>query len=238
MIIHNRYYAKQMIQQGFYQNRNDNGRDYNYDIAPLIQNFDFYDFIDYAERFKEEIKDYGAFIVITNKQYIIGYNASFGEGTHLSSFARVMKDIKGGGNIINSEEANHLTNECMNNFLTGRIMYERCESFGRPRCEGHISFNLVGKTITKEQLEVFEKFKEDYGLEIKRIVRKYGIDKFKIIVTYKTQERQLETLNTDNLDEVYNILVDYVDEEKDAYVDNELIIGKTLSSQTLYKRLS
>ena len=69
MIIHNRYYAKQMIQQGFYQNRNDNGRDYNYDITPLIQNFDFYDFIDYAERFKEEIKDYGAFIVITNKQY-------------------------------------------------------------------------------------------------------------------------------------------------------------------------
>ena len=63
----------------WYQNRNDNGRDYNYDITPLIQNFDFYDFIDYAERFKEEIKDYGAFIVITNKQYIIGYNASFAE---------------------------------------------------------------------------------------------------------------------------------------------------------------
>lgn len=237
MIIHNRYYIKQMIQQGFYQNRNDNGRDYNYDIMPLIQNFDFYDFIDYAERFKEEIKDYGAFIVITNKQYIIGYNASFGEGTHLSSFARVMKDIKGGGNIINSEEANHLTNECMNNFLTGRIMYERCESAGRPKCAGHISFNLINKTITKEQLDTFEKFKEDYGLEIKRIVRKYGIDKFKIIITYKTQEGLLNSITTDNLDEVYNILQNYVSQDKIVDID-ESIIGVPNNSQILTRRLS
>ena len=117
-------------------------------------------------------------------------------------------------------------------------MYERCESYGRPRCEGHISFNLVGKTITREQLEVFEKFKADYGLEIKRIVRKYGIDKFKIVVTYKTPEGQLESLTTDNLEDVYNMLVSYVSEEKDANIDNEHIIGKSLSSQTLSKRLS
>ncbi len=237
MIIHNRYYIKQMVQQGFYQNRNDNGRDYNYDIMPLIQNFDFYDFIDYAERFKEEIKDYGAFIVITNKQYIIGYNASFGEGTHLSSFARVMKDIKGGGNMINSEEANHLTNECMNNFLTGRIMYERCESAGRPKCAGHISFNLINKTITKEQLDTFEKFKEDYGLEIKRIVRKYGIDKFKIIITYKTQDGLLDSITTDNLDDVYNILQNYVSQDKIVDID-ESIIGVPNNSQILTRRLS
>ena len=116
MFLSNKYYQKELLQKGFYQNRNSNGDDYNYDILPLIENFDFYEFIDYAERFKEEIKDYGAFIVITNKQYIIGYNASFGTGTHLSSFARVMKDIKGGGRILDSNEAKLLTDECIKEF--------------------------------------------------------------------------------------------------------------------------
>lgn len=235
MLYSNRFYKKELLQKGFYQNRDENGKDYNYDITPLIHEFDFYDFIDYAERFKEEIKDYGAFIVITNRQYIIGYNASFGEGTHLSSFARVMKDISGGGIIINSEEANHLTNECTKNFLTGRVMYERCESFGRPKCSGHISFNLVGKTITQEQLQVFEKFKEDYGLEIQRIIRKYGQEKFKIIITYKNEEGILDSLITDNLDDLYNLLLNCI-EDKQLDIE-ERIIGIDCNVNRLSKRL-
>ena len=236
MLTSNKYYKKELLQKGFYQNRDTNGNDYNYDLAPLIHDFDFYDFIDYAEKYKEEIKDYGAFIVITDKQYIIGYNASFGMGTHLSSFARVLKDIKGGGNIINSEEAKKLTDECINSFLTGRIMYERCDSVGRPRCEGHISFNLIGKTITQEQLKTFNKFKEDYGQEINRIIKKYGKDKFKIIVTYKTETGMLESIITDNLDDVYEVLEKYVDVEKTVDIE-ERIIGIPTNSQILTRRL-
>lgn len=206
MIYSNKFYQKELLRKGFYQNRNDKGRTYNYDLSALIHDFDFYEFIDYAEKFKDELKDYGAFIVITNKQYIIGYNASFGEGTHLSSFARVMKDLKGGGVIINSQEAKQLTDECINKYITGRIMYERCESVGRPKCEGHISFNLVGKTVSLEQLNVFEKFMYSYGLEIKRIIKKYGMDKFKIIVTYINDEGVLDSIYTDCLEDVYELL--------------------------------
>ena len=206
MIYSNKFYQKELLRKGFYQNRNDKGRTYNYDLSALIYDFDFYEFIDYAEKFKDELKDYGAFIVITNKQYIIGYNASFGEGTHLSSFARVMKDLKGGGVIINSQEAKQLTDECINKYITGRIMYERCESVGRPKCEGHISFNLVGKTVSLEQLNVFEKFMDSYGLEIKRIIKKYGMDKFKIIVTYINDEGVLDSIYTDCLEDVYELL--------------------------------
>ena len=206
MIYSNKFYQKELLRKGFYQNRNDKGRTYNYDLSALIHDFDFYEFIDYAEKFKDELKDYGAFIVITNKQYIIGYNASFGEGTHLSSFARVMRDLKGGGVIINSQEAKQLTDECINKYITGRIMYERCESVGRPKCEGHISFNLVGKTVSLEQLNVFEKFMYSYGLEIKRIIKKYGMDKFKIIVTYINDEGVLDSIYTDCLEDVYELL--------------------------------
>lgn len=221
MIYSNEFYKKELLRKGFYQNRSHNGRDYNYDLSTLTNDFDFYEFIDYAEKFKEELKDYGAFIVITGKQYIIGYNASFGEGTHLSSFARVMKDLKGGGMILNSLEAKHLTDECINKYLTGRVMYERCESFGRPRCEGHISFNLVGKTVTLEQLSVFEKFMASYSLEIKRIIRKYGMDKFKIIVTYINENGVLDSIYTDNLEDVYELLKKCVvlnSEESDEFI--------------------
>lgn len=222
MIQNDRNYYQKLFKQSYYQNRDKNGDDFNYDITPLIQEFDLYNFIDYAERFKEEIKDYGAFIVITNKQYIIGYNASFGTGRHFSAFARVMKDIKGGGRIVSTEEANNLTNECTKNFLTGRIMYERCESYGRPKCSGHISFNIVNQKITIEQLQVLEKFIEDYGLEIKRLIRKYGIEKFKIIITYKNQDGKLDNLVTDNLDDLYNLLLNYV-EDKHTDIEEKII---------------
>lgn len=235
MLYSNKFYQKELIRKGYYQNRDTNGKDYNYDLIPLIEEFDFYEFIDDAEKFKEELKDYGAFIVITNKQYIIGYNASFGTGTHLSSFARVMKDLKGGGSIRNSDEAKWLTDECTKKFLTGRIVYERCESAGRPKLEGHISFNLVGVQITQEQLEVFQKFIEDYGLEIKRIINKYGMDKFKIIVTYKNEEGVLDSINTNNLNDVYNLLTNYVTHNKKIDDENEHIIGIDCRGKKLTK---
>ena len=231
MIYSNKFYQKELLRKGFYQNRNDKGRTYNYDLSALIYDFDFYEFIDYAEKFKDELKDYGAFIVITNKQYIIGYNASFGEGTHLSSFARVMKDLKGGGVIINSQEAKQLTDECINKYITGRIMYERCESVGRPKCEGHISFNLVGKIVSFEQLNVFEKFMDSYGLEIKRIIKKYGMDKFKIIVTYINDEGVLDSIYTDCLEDVYELLkknISLCNEDS-----NEIILGVDCRNKNL-----
>lgn len=216
MIFPSKIYQNELLKMGFYQNRSDKGKNYNYELNDLIRNFDFYEFIDYAEKYKDELKDYGAFIVITGKQYIIGYNASFGEGTHLSSFARVMKDLKGGGTILNSFEAKHLTDECINKYITGRIMYERCESFGRPKCDGHISFDLVGKTFTFDQLFVFQKFNEAYGLEIKRIIKKYGMSKFKIVVNFINEDGVLDSLYTDNLDDVYNLI------EKQTVFENEI----------------
>lgn len=231
MIKSNEFYKKELLRMGFYQNRSDNGRNYNYDLSLLTNNFDFYEFIDYAERFKEDLKDYGAFIVVTGKQYIIGYNASFGEGTHLSSFARVMKDLKGGGYILNSQEAKYLTDECVNKYLTGRIMYERSESYGRPKCSGHISFNLVGKIVNYEQLNVFRKFIDNYGIEIKRIIKKYGMDKFKIIVTFINEDGILDSLVTDDLEDVYDLIKKsavYSIEES-----NEVIIGVDCRNKNL-----
>lgn len=142
-----------------------------------------------------------------------------------------MKDLKGGGMIINSQEAIDLTNECVSKYLTGRIMYERCDSVGRPKCDGHISINLIGKYITSDQLMVFSKFMEGYGLEIKRIIRRYGMDKFKIIVTYINEYGSLESLQTDNLDDVYELLKKYV--VYDCIEDDEIIIGVDCRNKNL-----
>ena len=65
---------KEQLQTSFYLNRLTGCNDFNYSIFDSIGDFDFYSFIDYAEKHKKVISDYGAFIVITPKQYVIGYN--------------------------------------------------------------------------------------------------------------------------------------------------------------------
>ena len=99
MINNNSNYKKDLLQSGFYHNKLTGNIELNYDLFPLIKDFDFYSFIDYAEKHKNIVTDYGGFIVITPKQYVIGYNSNFGTGSHLASLARVTKDIYGGGNI-------------------------------------------------------------------------------------------------------------------------------------------
>ena len=44
-----------LLESGFYKNRLTGNSNYNYDIFPLINNFDFYEFIDYAEKHKKDI---------------------------------------------------------------------------------------------------------------------------------------------------------------------------------------
>ena len=100
---------------GFYNRKSGLGSSWNYDLIPLITNFSFYKFISDAKS-----DEFGGFIVITDKQYIIGYNAGFGYGTHASSFTRVMKDINGGGRINSAKELMNLTNECCKKFIVAR----------------------------------------------------------------------------------------------------------------------
>ena len=173
---------------GFLQKR-DKGSDYNFELQPLIENFNFYDFVSYAEYGKKEMQDYGGFLVITDKQYVIGYNAWFGQGTHMGSFARTMKDMHGGGVISTQRDAFHLEFLCTRKYLTARIVYEclGTDEFDRPLYSGYINFGLSDYKPTPEQFEVFKKFYEDYNDDLKKVITKYGIKKFYVRYYYKNE---------------------------------------------------
>ena len=220
----------QKIYDGYLKRKSGNGRAYNYDLGPLISNFDFDTFITEAEKSKEEISDHGAFVVITNKQYIIGYNAGFGMGTHISAFARTIKDLYGGGEIENQNEAYKLTGLCCRNYITARIVYE-CVGYNenrRPIYSGYINFNLneFDNKITLEEFETFQNFYNDYNEEIKYITKKYGTNKFYVRFCYKDQNGNGKENKSGSLDELYNHLSTCIDSEKTIFDELEIIIGK------------
>ena len=217
-----------MIQKGIDDNtiirnsqisrKSGNGSSFNYELEPLITNFSFYDFINVAHKTNDELQDHGAFLVVTDKQYIIGYNGGFGLGTHLCSFGRVYKDINGGGNINMHSDGMILSDKCENRFITARIVYERTSSgFG-----GYIKFKFPEKRITLLKLEVFKKFVDDYGTEVNAIVNKYGIK----LECYYTENGIMYSKTVETLEDVLEIAISITSEDSQiTSSDDEVIIG-------------
>lgn len=227
----------QGLYNAFLARKSGGGSKYNYDLAPLISNFDFDTFIQYAEKSKAELKEHGGFLVITNKQYIIGYNAGFGTGTHLSALARTTKDILiGGGSISNQNEAFQLAGICCRNYITARIVYECAgyNEFQRPIYSGYINFNLneFDNKITREQFEMFKSFYNDYNEDIKYVTKKYGLDKFYVRFCYKDQNGNGKENKSNSLDELYRHLSTSIDNEK-TIIDEYEIIGKSQKNRQI-----
>ena len=221
--------------QAYYGRKNGDGFYFNYELLPLIHNFEFLDFIATASN-----NDHGGFLVITNNQYIIGYNSGFGIGTHRVAFARVMKDLTGGGLIRSEQEVNKLYHDCTKKFITARITYDYrgMNESGLPIHNGAIYFKLPEtNTITKEQFEVFKKFYEDYNQEIKIIIRKYGIKKFNVQYEYIDEEGTKTMKIITNLDELYIYLEQCIEANKLLNIDNEIILGITPNKKYKTKKL-
>ena len=69
--------------------------EYNFDLKEMIESFDFLEFI---KPNNKKFKDYRAgILLITDNKYIISYSRDYGYGDHLPAFARLFKDLDGGG---------------------------------------------------------------------------------------------------------------------------------------------
>lgn len=220
----------QQFYSGYLARKGGGAMGYNYELAPLITNFDFDTFIMDAEKSKDGLKEHGGFIVITSKQYIIGYNAGFGEGTHISAFARTTKDLFGGGSISNQNDAYKLTGICCRNYITARIVYE-CIGYNENRTPiyaGYIKFNLneFGNKITLGQFETFKTFYNDYNADIKYVTKKCGLNKFYVRFCYQDSNGKGHENISDSLDALYNHLENNIDMEKTIFDEYEIIIGK------------
>lgn len=194
----------------------------NFDLKPLIQDFSFYDFCRNAKG-----SDNGAFLVITNKQYIIGYNAEFGQGAHVYAFARCMQDIKAGGYISTMREAFALDNELQRKYLAAKIVYEvkRNDDSHLANTDGYIKFTLTdyvqNKDIPMEQYELFQKFYREYNDEIKYVAKKFN---FVVVYEYLDEAGNIEKDESQSLDNVMNYMKEHLVNKEDT-LDEVLLQG-------------
>ena len=191
---------------------------YNFDLKELIDGFSFVDFVHYVQNGSTEYN--GGFLVFTPKQYILGYNAEFGTGSHNRTFARVEKDLNGGGEIETYQDMLKLSTECRNKYFHARILYGKVsdEILGIHKFKGFIDF-YVPDRISPRVLESFKRFYEDYDEEIKLVNRNTGLE---FSVNYYKHGDSGFTSNS-SLEELYIYLesiVDYdlVDEEDEEIV--------------------
>lgn len=178
-------------QEMFFNRRSGSGSRFNYDLDPLINDFDFYNFC--ASAYGD---DYGGFLAITDKQFAVGYNAGFGQGSHASSFARFIKDIHGGGDF-SASECNMLSSCTSMMYITARIEYE----YVGDHYEGYIHFSFP-RVITPDEFETFKTFYNKYNDDLK-----YVCNKFNFHVSFGAYQYK-------SLDEVYKYIEKNVETDK------------------------
>ncbi len=196
----------------YFRKGKDNGLLYNFDLIPLIDGFDFYEFCDNGQK---QTGDYGGFIVITDKQYIVGYNSGFGIGSHRNVFARVYRDIHGGGPVNSDIETMEFERKLLTSALVGKIHFELTAQLDAPTHHtGHIHFDFTApgsknqiKPITEKQFKQFKKFYEKYNKDIKYVCQRFD---FKIILTYHDTFGELITVTSSDLQALYNFMENHI----------------------------
>ena len=217
----------QDLVNGYLKRKDNKGSCYNFDLYEMINKFSFYDFCDAVKR--KDIDNNGACLVITDNQYVLSYNSSFGRGTHEGTFARIIKELYGGGEITNENDAWVLYKKCEKEYITARITYEAgINSLPfRPSFEGRIAFNFIrnikenkNMTITNGMLESFKSFYNTYNSEIEYVCNKFN---FKVVFSYIKDNKVIKD-SSNNLDNLYNFIASLLDENKNVN-EEESIIG-------------
>ena len=122
----------------------------------------------------------------------------------MGAFARVMKEIVGGGVITNENDAIALSEKCLNKYITAHLINEYC---GRDYLMEHenrsyMSFFLEKTYIDNDTLKVFKDFYDKYNSEISFVAHHFG---FRVYFNYR--EKNVAQFDISNsLDNVYDYL--------------------------------
>lgn len=183
--------------------------EYFFDAKKMIEAFDMDEFL--KERDDLDLSN-GAFLIITDKQYILSYNKDYGKGLHLESMANALFEIW--GEKKEEEEIPYIVPSSEKENIMASLVNEPGMSY--------MAFPLKYlKRITPNQLALFKKFLDRYNDKFIRCAKE-NIDSFTIYVEKDTEEEYHD------LTPVYDYLKTIVDENK--VVREENIIGETLLS--------
>lgn len=186
----------------------DNGTEF--DLLEAINAFSFEDLYYCVPEDGTELEGCA---VITGKQVIVSYSKDHGLGVHNGLYARVMKDLKGGGSISNNEIP-RLAAELQMNYIRGRIDFSaRTDGYyGRTVDRyGCLAFNIPDRDFTEDEIEQFRFFYDNYNESIKWLSSKSNFE-----VTFVRYQRGTngeiikEIIKSKNLD----LLKEYIESRK------------------------
>lgn len=161
--------------------------EYNFDLKEMIESFDFLEFI---KPNNKKFKDYRAgILLITDNKYIISYSRDYGYGDHLPAFARLFKDLDGGG-LLTKKKAEKIYLEGIKKYVIAKIYFGY-----QNNKEGVILFEHL-ENLNKNSLKFFYDFCNDYGDTIKNICNNSNFqvayfDEDKKIITSKSIDNLL-----------------------------------------------
>ncbi len=105
--------------------------------------------------------DNGAFVVITENQYIIGINGWEGAGPHMHSYAKVHEALLGNPDrMLTSNEIADLSETMEKTFITINI---EAEELLNPNNSSLTRVFLPRRMISPKEMETFNNFYKDYG---------------------------------------------------------------------------
>ncbi len=203
-------------------NRKISREKYGYNIKELTKDFSFFDFTHSVQI--GDVEYNGGILVCTPKQYILSYNLGFGSASHNATFARVEKDLHGGGSILIEDELG-LCEKCRNKYIHAKILYGRVDPLNYS-FKGFIDFYIPDK-ISPKSFESFKEFFKDFASEISLVNR--NVQNFSI--NYCIYSRGKYFFNS-NMEEIYNCLQSVVDYNLDDE-ESEYIIGKDTKNKVL-----
>ncbi len=177
----------------------------SFDAREMIDAFDMDEFL----KEDEEKENNGAFLLITDGQCVLSYTGSLGKGYHYEAVGNALCEIYGEDKTM--EAIPYLYGESDSNNIMARLINEQGIVY--------IMFDLSHlKSITPNQLKLFEMFMEEYN-------DYFGAFSLKIEEPFVLYDIDGEESSSDDLTEVYEYLKSIVDEKKKVRKDKN-IIGK------------
>lgn len=186
----------------------------DYDAKEMIDAFDMTEFLSMSDDMEREN---GGFLIITDNQCILSYNAEYGKGYHYESTANALCEITGTDKDMGIVPI--LYNECLEKFIIMRMINE-------PGIELFIFEIGDLKSITPNQLALFKKFKELYNDQIKEFSK--ILEKKTVLFEINGKEYEYEDLTP--LEEYLETIVD----ENKTLTPDTKIIGEPLERRNKY----
>ena len=179
-----------------------NGEDaYNFKLVLFSGAKNLISLIHHVSSFAESV-EYGASLVITDKQLILTFNGDMGAGSHNAALARIYADMTDQGKL-----GYYDTIKCRkileSNFINARIYVEKYTPTESPTKIVAFSFDREGRRITPREFQGFMMFYDEYAELLKR--ENFDVSLMGKQMSIDEVKEVLEALIDPNLD-VSNIL--------------------------------